>query len=362
MGKISGKNLADKYNNFLNPVTEVIVSGREINTCEGLYMQNMQVISSVGRDPDMAVLVYHADKYPKEPHECLERYLDVGQKIEIKAGYEKETTRIFLGYLHEVETADYMQTYIEYTLICLDVKGLMKKNSIFQFSASKNIQQILNEIMGTGCYSSFIEKKKIDTLPKELNQDCVIKGETHYDWLCSLAQYLDYEFFCGRGEMKFRKAEESDSELVNLTEECNIEAVRSAITMTEQTGSVQICGYNRKDQKILETALWPGISRPFGGKMKQSLSGCMMALWDMELETGEQAKQRAGAVMKHLARKSTRVEITMSGIPELIPGICADITNEDTASLSGKMYVQEVRHLLDENGFRTMAKGVWKQV
>ena len=206
MGKTSGKSLADKYQNFQNPCVKVMAAGKEVPAGDGVYLERTEVISSVGMEPDMAVLIYRADKFSEQNFSHIEEYWNVGQKMEIQAGYGEDITRIFLGYLHEVEAADFMQDYVEYTLLCLDVKGLMKKNSVFQVSGAKKIQQILNEILSAECYKDFIEEKKVDPLPNELNQDCMIKGETHYDWLCKLAASLDYEFVCGRGQVLFRNA------------------------------------------------------------------------------------------------------------------------------------------------------------
>ena len=197
VGKISGKNLADKYDDFLDPCVRIMTPAGEITLTDGVYLERAEVFSTVGMKPDMAVVVYQADKYSEQDVTGIEKYFDVGQKIEIKAGYGDNVSRIFQGYLHQVEMEDSMQEYVEYTLICLDVKGLMKKNSVFQISGTKKTQQILNDILNMGCYGSFVEKKEIDPLPKELNPDCVIRGETHYDWLCSLASGLDYEFFWG---------------------------------------------------------------------------------------------------------------------------------------------------------------------
>lgn len=357
MGKISGKSLAEKYNDFLSPCVEVIAAGKEIPAGEGVYLERVEVISSVGMEPDMAVLVYQADKFSEQDFEQLEKYLEVGQKMEIKTGYDDKASRIFLGYLHEVEAVDSMQDYVEYTLICLDVKGLMKKNSVFQISGAKKAQQILNDILKESCYADFLEKKKVSALPKELNRDCVISGETHYDWMCSLAAYLDYEFFCGRGELIFRKARNAGADFLELTVEYGLQEVRGTVTMTEQTGSIQVCGYNRKDEKLLGRADWPGIPGPFGKKIKDTLGGCVLTLPDMELETGEEATQRAEAVMSRRLGSCTRMRAAAIGIPELVPGICAEINAGVVSSLSGRMYVEEVRHLLDEDGYRTTAEG-----
>lgn len=357
MGKISAKSLAEKYNLFLDPCVKVIAAGEEIPAGEGVYLERAEVISSVGMEPDMAVLVYRAEKFSEQDFGQLEKYLEVGQKMEIETGYGDRAARIFLGYLHEVEAVDFLQDYVEYTLICLDVKGLMKKNSTFQISGSKKAQQIMNDILKETCYAGFVTGKKISALPEKLNLDCVISGETHYDWLSSLAAYLDYEFFCGGGELTFRKSRSAGADFLELSVEYGLQEVRGTVTMTEQTGSIQICGYNRKDEKLLGKADWPGIPGPFGKKLKEALKGCVLTLPDMELETGEQASQRAEAAMSQRVGKCSCLRAVTIGIPELLPGICVEIDSGIVTSLSGRIYVEEVRHLLDESGYRTTVEG-----
>lgn len=199
MGRIGVSALADKYGDFLYPKAAVIAAGVEIPESESWRLENVEVNASVGRDPDMAVLVYRVDKLPPNRQADLEGYLEVGQKMEVRAGYAGQTSRIFLGYLHQVEVNDLMQGFLEYTLICLDVKGLMKKNSVFQVSGARKLQQIRDDILEESGYQFLVEKKSVSTLPENLNLDCVVRGDTHYDWLCNLAEYLDYEFFAAQG-------------------------------------------------------------------------------------------------------------------------------------------------------------------
>lgn len=357
MGKVSGKSLAEKYDDFLEPCVQIMTPSGEISSGDGVYLEKAEVIASVGMDPDMAVVVYLADKFSGQDLTRIEQYFDVGQRIEIKAGYGKKLSRIFLGYLHQVEAEDSMQEYVEYTLICLDVKGLMKKNSVFQISGKKKQQQILNDILNTGCYGSLIESREIDPLPREWNQDCVIKGETHYDWLCSLAAGLDYEFFCGTGKAIFRQAGKAGRDVLELSVEYGLQKIRRVVTLAGQTGSVQVWGYNRKDEKITGTADWPGTAGAFTKKIKRALEGCSLTVLDREPETGEEAEKRAKALMGRLAGKCVRMEAETLGLPELLPGICAEIVEEGVPGLAGKMYVEEVRHLLDEKGYKTMITG-----
>ncbi len=357
MGKTSGKSLAEKYDDFQEPCVQIITSSGEIPSEDGFYLEKAEVIASVGPEPDMAIVVYQADKYAGQDYTKIEQHFNAGQKIEIKAGYGDKAFRIFQGYLHQVEEEDSMRQYVEYTLICLDVKGLMKKNSVFQISGKKKAQQILNDVLNTGCYSDFIEKKEIDPLPKELDQDCTVRGETHYDWLCSLAAGLDYEFFCGMGKVIFRKARKAGNDVLELSVDYGLQKVRRIVTMAGQTGSVQVCGYNRKDEKVTGTADWPGASGSFTKNLKKALNGCMLTFLDMELETGEEAQKRAKALMDHMAGKSVRMEVVTMGLPELQPGICAEIVNDQISGLSGSIYVEEVRHLLGEGGYTTTAAG-----
>ncbi len=357
MGKISGRELADRYGDFHYPAVKVLAEGREIPVGDSVYLESVEVHSSLRRDPDMAVLKYRAARFAEGGPTALERNLSLGRKIEVRAGYGNSLSRIFLGYLHEVDAADFLQDYVEYTLICLDVKGLMRKNSLFQTSGARKTQQILKEILEDGSYGFLIEKKRVSALPECMNGDCVIKGETHYEWLCGLAEYLNYEFFCGRGELFFRKAGEGNGELLELTSDYGLQWVRAAVSMAEQTGSISVWGYNRKDEKFAGTARFPGVQGPFTQKLKQVLQGFERSFWDMGLETGEQANWRAAAMAERAASRCFCLEAAAIGVPELQPGVCVAVADEGVESLSGTFYAEEVRHLLDGSGYRTIAAG-----
>lgn len=358
MGKMGGKSLADKYRDFLYPVIKVTAAGREIPASEFWNLDSVEVTASVKREPDMAVLVYRADKLPEDGRMKLESYMQVGQKMEISAGYDEEKSRIFLGYLHQVEVCDLMEGCVEYTLICLDVKGLMKKNSSFQISGAQKAQQVLEGIFGDQGYQFLVDKTDVSPLPNKLNLNCVVKGNTHYDWLCSLAEYLNFEFYCDRGVLTFKKAGEGSGETVELTGEYGLMAVQEIVSMTGQTGSISVYGYNRQDETIMGSAAWAGGGQAFTQKLGQTLQKLSMKIWDTELETSEQAAAAAKAAMDRASAQCCRLEALCLGIPELRPGIHVEITDENVSSLSGTIYVEEVRHQLDGQGYRSVVRGL----
>ncbi|MCM1113060.1 MAG: hypothetical protein NC399_07405 [Muribaculum sp.] len=354
--KISGKDLAIKYRDFVNPRVQVSVGGQKITPGEGCTLEKVEITSSMEREPDMAVVVYRI--WFEADARDLERYIRLGEKIEIQAGYRETLTRVFLGYLHEIWVCENGSKFREYTLICLDVKGLMKKNSSFQASGVRRLQQILTEILDAKDYGELTDKKRVDTLPESLNQECVIRGETHYDWLCGLADKLGYVFYCDRGELVFGELQGEAADTYELTREYGLYSIRTSATLAGQTGIIEVNAYNRRDQTISGRAEWPGVPDPFCKTTKKSLKNFRLAYWDMELETKEQADSLAKAYMDRMVRKCARMEITHIGIPELRPGVKVSVAADSASDLSGEFYVDETVHLLDENGYRTVAKGI----
>ncbi len=357
--KLYIQNLVKKYQNFFTPNAEVYAAGQKIEVSETLRLETVEVVSGVCGEPDMAVVVYRADRMGSKGVEAVEKHLDVGEKMEIKAGYGDCLARIFLGYLHEVKVCCGEGEFVEYTLLCFDVKGLMKKNSSFQASGKKKAQQVLDDILDTGVYGFLIEKKSLDALPADFNLDCVVRGDTHYDWLCRLASYLDYEFYCWCGEFVFRKAGKNTEEAVKLTREYGLREVSLTASMEKQTGSVQVNAYNRGDERIQAVESRKASSGPFLGRLNQTLQGCSRVLWDMGLESAKQASASARTVMERNQRHCLRMEAVNCGIPELKPGMGIGI-EEKTESLSGVLYAEEVEHILDDRGYRTIVRGARK--
>lgn len=359
-GKMNGEAFANQYDKFTSPCIQISLGGKEIRSDEGSYLESAEVLSTVRSEPDMAVLIYRVSRFFPESIKKLEGMLQIGDKLEVKTGYADCVRLIFLGYIHEVEACDCGEEFLEYTIVGLDARGLMKKSNSFASSGAKKTNQILKEILENGSFGGLVQKKKISGLPECMNRDLWIKGETDYEWVSSLAAYLDYEFFGSRGELVFRKAREGAGEIGELTEEYGLKAVRTSMSLEACSGNLQICSYNRKDEKINGAFAFPGTGGPFGKNMKQLLQKYKMAQWDMELETGEQAACRAKAVMMKTARSCYKMSAVHIGLPELQPGIYISLKTSSAAGLSGTMYIEEAKHIMDSTGYRTVVRGTGK--
>lgn len=357
MQKTSARSLAEKYKDFHNPTLKLLLDGRELALGEEAYFDSANIISSVKKEPDMAVLTYLINRAFPESIKKFEGYLALGQKMEILAGYGNEAGRIFLGYLHEVGVSDDGMGYINYTLLGLDAKGLMKKNSAFLASGVKKAQQVLDEMLKNSGYSGLLEKRTITPIPAEFNQSIMVGGETDYDWICHLAERLGYEFYCGRGEFIFRAAGQEKDEKLELSGKYGLLNVKTIVSMEQQTGGIAVGAYNRADEKLSACAQWQGASGPFVQKLRQKLSAFSLSVWDMGLETGKQAKLVAENRMGWAVRQCSRMEALHMGLPELAPGICVKIVDDAAQSLCGRIYVEEAEHQISAEGYRTYVRG-----
>ncbi len=357
MHTTGGRTFADNYKNLQDPVLKVFIGGRELLLCDEAYLGSAWVVSSSKKEPDMAVVTYLVNRAFPESIRNFEGFLALGQKTEVQAGYGSQVSRIFLGYLHEISVSDKGEGYLEYTLLCLDVKGLMKKNNGFAVSGVKTAQQVMDEILGAEIYAPLIEKKTVTPIPASLNTDCVIGGETDYDWLCGLAERLDYEFFCGRGELVFCRAGEAYGETVELSAECGLREVKLIVSMGGQTGSIRVGAYNQADEKLSVNEPWHGVSGPFVQNLKQRLKGFSLSFWEMGIETGEQAGQAAKKRMARTARQCLRMEVRSLGMPKLMPGICVKIADDASVSLCGGICAEEVEHRISGKGYETVVRG-----
>lgn len=355
--RFSAEALAKKYYDFFRPCIQVQIGGRELQTGEDGYLERAEITATVRREPDMAVMVYRVHRQAGECIRKLEDMLQVGEKLEVRAGYADRTELVFLGYLHQAEVCDDGGEFLEYTAVGLDAKGLMKKSNSYVSSGAQRADAVLREILNNGSLAGLIPKKRIDVPPECMNGSCCIKGETDYDWVCSLAARLDYEFFGSRGELVFRKAGEGADALAGLTGEYGLRAVRAYAALEACSGKLQFSGYNRRDEKITGSFDFPGVGDPFGKRMKQALQGCKITQWDMGLETGEQAAYRAKAAMQRSVRACSGLEAVSTGLPELQPGMTVGIVHKSGACLSGELYSEEVRHILDGTGYRTIVRG-----
>ncbi len=348
--------LAKKYGDFTSPTVQVLIADTELKTEEGLWLEQAEVMASVFYEPDMAVL-YYGVRSAVSKVQKLEKRLALGRKIEIRAGYGKEVLRIFYGYIHEISVRREEKDFMEYELICLDVKGLMRLNSTYGISGTRKTEQVLSAVLGDAMYAPFIEGKTVEKLPASMNEPCMLGGETHYEWLCRLADYLQYSFFINRGRLYFGPDRKDTGIMTKLSENCVIHRICTTATLSDQAGVIEVNGFNREDERLFARAYFKAPGGPFEQELKRVLSGSRRVCSAGFLSANEQASVRAKALMHKAVKACSGMEIVAEGVPEMQPGAYIKVADNISESFSGRIYVEEVSHKLGADGYRMVIKG-----
>lgn len=355
MNRFEMRQLAEEYDGFVDPSAEILVDGSILKGEDGLWLEQIKITSSVFHEPDSAMLHYLV----RTP-ECvkkMENLLCAGSRIEIKTGYGKSVMRVFYGYIHEISVRAGTGDIIGYTILCMDVKGLMRLNSVYGISGVKRTDRILSEILNDGMYAPFIESRKVEKLPGCMNGGCFIRGDTHYDWLCGLADFLHFSFSANNGRLYFGPAGKDGDIVTELAAGCGVGRIETCVTLSGQTGSVEVSGFNGKDEKLSALERWKAPGGPFERKLPGLLSHSSRVYSAFSISTDEQAAYRARALMRRMEEDCSKMEIEAAGIPQMQPGIFIKVKTDAINSLSGKIYVEEVTHSLGADGYSMVVKG-----
>lgn len=350
------KKLAEKYEGFAQPNLCVLLDGTQLKTGAGIYLNKADIHLSNRTEPNLAVLGYTVRRTGDSAVSRMEKLVKLGGRVEVKLGYRQEMSRVFLGYVHEASVSASGGDSVVYELVCLDVKALMKINSLYGMPVQKKASQFLNIIFNTAAYGNFIEKKEIGAIEDAVNLNYAVTGETHFEWAARLAVLLNYEFYMSDGTLCFQKARKDSSSLIELNGEMGVIAQRSSVTMSGQTAETEVAGGRPGMERLSAVRKRKSAGGPFEQNMSKVLSGSRRRYIDDGLLTQQQAKYRAEALGETADCHYSGMELVTVGLPELAPGRFITVSN-GLASLSGKIYVEEVVHSYGKDGYITTVKG-----
>ncbi len=346
--------LSKKYREFDVPTFKIKIDGSEVSL-KDLTIKNVEVHLSTGFEASMC----HFEVY--EIYDLDERAFktaqtgkfDLGKTVEIYLGYI-ETVLVFKGYIESVKAVfseqDYPHLYIE----CLDVKGLMMhgiKSTVMNFT---NYSEAVNKILGT--YGSLAGTKTVDsstTLKREIQQN----KETDYAFLCRLARTVNFEFFVSAGKVYFRKPAYSDTiPTVTLEWGSVLLEFEQERNLAKYVSKVTVKGYDDNEHKVVESTASSSTKVGSGSKKPESLASTLSAsktvIIDYEINTVDEAKDRAEAELNQRSMNFIIGYGRCIGLPEIVPGKFVEIKKLDT-SVDNKYYVTKVIHKINNGEYRT---------
>lgn len=347
--------LAKKYQDFTVPTIKIMIDGAELSL-KTVTVKHVEVHLSTGFEASMCSFevyeMYDIDQRQFDSALMKSKFV-LGKTVEIHLGYI-ETALVFKGYIETVKAIFSDYEFPHLSIECLDVKGLMMhglKSTVLNFT---NYKEAVSKVLGN--YGSMASSKTIDattTLKRDIQQN----KETDYAFLCRLAKSIHYEFFVQKGKVLFRKPTYSDqSPTVTFEWGGILISFEQERTLSKYVSKVTVKGYDDNEHKVIESVATSSVKVGTGSKKPDSIASDLASsetvIIDYEINTVEEAKDRAEAELNQRSMHFIVGKGKSVGLPEILPGQYIEIKNFDP-EVDNKYYVTRVVHRFNNGEYNT---------
>lgn len=280
--------------------------------------------------------------------------LQLGAAGTLSLGYDTDTTQVFHGFLYDISW-DYppKNKVIQVEALFLDIRGKLMLSATATSAAtlSKLVKALVNHGSGGGMNVSTTVKNPPDSWNLPARQ----LGESDYDMLCRIAEFLCYECCVWADQFYFGPPRANSTATVTFEGKNGLLHLIRRRTLAGQCASVTVAGSGLSGDAITAEKSRTRDSGYGVGSVSNLLS---LPLWQPEpgVTTMAQAKYLAKARMQERQRQSGAINGRCVGLPELLPGRFLAIS-QASPQVNGAYYIHTVRHILDGTGFETQFEG-----
>lgn len=349
--------LKTKYQNFQVPDVEILSDGAKLIATKKCEIQELNVDLTNGYEASGCDFVvgdcYDVDK--KDFKADITAKLQIGAKIEIRLGYGKSLTNVFVGY---IDAVTYEFDKLEAAAIrvsCMDAKGLLMKNRRLEAFKETKADAVVKALLSEQPVSTYIAGKTVDRCSKEAVP--LRSGmKSDYEIITEQAQKLGFEFFVVQGKVYFIKSEKFTTPIMSITPECPIEESSVTFSANKLVQTVEVRSIQQGNGKMLSgKARLSGARHKAAGKASKLYNGTTQVFYEAGVDSASEASARARVRMAAARAQYGMMEFSIVGLPELVPGRFVKL--EKFASVvDGSYYITDIGHRFDEKGFYTLVK------
>ena len=349
------KALTKKYDNFRAPSAELKVGSKKLLAGKDISLRTLEIDLTCGFEASGCVFEIGGAYVPEKTDfgkeiDCIQ----VGETIEVSIGYIRRES-VFKGYIDRIEYNFGVEDG-EYILRveCMDAKGLLMKNRRLEFFTEKTADAVVKKVLGETPVSSYLSGKELDKCPEES-----VPFRSHmmsdYDLIVEQATKYGFEFFILQGKAFFRKKQKVTSVLMDLSAGESI--LNGSLSISGQSLAEKIIVRSIDEETGEQIKGEATISGTFGkgSGPKKLLGDSTQVFYEAGVKDAKEAKARAEARIEVLADHFGEFSCECIGIPELAPGRFVKVSNLSSVA-NRKYYIQNVRHVLNMEGYITYIK------
>ena len=220
-----------------------------------------------------------------------------------------------------------------------------------EFFTQKSADAVVKAILSEQPVSSYLSGKEIDTCPEEVPLRSHMM--TDYELITEQANKQGYEFFILQGKAYFRKRQKVTSSIMKLSPLQGILKARLSFSGQQLVKKIEIRSIDENSGKQIKGEA--SIQGSFGSGSKKMMGNSRQVFYEPGVKDASEAAKRAKARMEDICQQFGELECECVGIPELAPGRFVEV-EELSSQADRKYYITYVRHVLDEDGYRTYLK------
>ena len=368
------KTLRNEYGFFRYPLIEIQIN--EVSLTAGndrtynIGVSDVTVDLTAGYEASQAVFhLYSVYDYQNAMFytERIKNFILLGSPVRILMGYRARVTEVFCGVITKVTFRVEEGDMASVQVTAMDMKAVMMANRYNKKLRATAYSDAVREILDQGIYQSLkdtcaIKEFKISNTPdvspapasgpqKENNTDKTIEmvGESDYEFVVKVAKKFNYEFFVLGGTAYFRKAKSDVTKQIELTPGARITSLSVEYDMTGLVEQVEVRGLDVSKGKTVNSTVKNSNKLSMGNKAKSLITGSKFVYVDPTVSSAADAGYRAKYLFEDMSYRYGTLEMTMVGLPDILPGRYLTIADLGDA-VSNDFYVQSVRHTMTRDG------------
>lgn len=369
------KSLRNDYGFFRYPLIEIQIN--EVSLTAGtdrkynIGVSDVTVDLTAGYEASQAVFnLYSVYDYQKAMFytERIKGFILLGSPVRIMMGYKARVTEVFCGVITKVTFRVEEGDMAAVQVTAMDMKAVMMANRYNKKLKAMYYSDAVKEILDQKIYQSMqdtdaIKEFKIYDTPdkpltpppsgpgQENDTDRTIEmvGESDYEFVVKVAKKFNYDFFVLGGTVYFRKAKSDVTKQITLTPGARIVSLSVEYDMTGLVEEVEVRGLDVSKGKIVNSSVKNSNKLSMGNKAKSLLTGSKFVYVDPTVSAAADAEYRAKYLFEDMSYRYGTLEMTMVGLPDILPGRYLTIADLGDA-VSNDFYVQSVRHTMSRDG------------
>ena len=353
-GAYQFKSLEDKYGGFRMPAFEVYLGGSKLDSSK-FHFSSITVDIDAGQGAGGCSFTIEAqyDYEGSRFHNSLLDLVQVGKKIEIKAGYVEKKS-IFFGFVDDYTVQYTSGAAPSVSVNGIDAKGFLMNARDQKYMNEKSTATVVKEILND-CVSKGYAKKVSVGVIRDFDAELVQDGMDDYRFLCFLAQTYNFTFMVVNGEIIFDNLMKQTKSILELTLGVGLLSFSKTVSLRDQVGKVVVYGIDPKTMKPISGEA-NRTSVAGAGKEAGDLARGFDSIVEKEVnyfvQTPEECKELAQARFDQKAYSFVSGRGQCIGIPELIPGRYITLKGFDK-TVSDQYFISKVTHEFNADGYYT---------